>query len=314
MKLHSRYEKARKFLIFWCLFIGVGALFGASCMLIKTDGSILQMQGVLPYFQVLPLAEYLFQDFLFPGIALLCVNGIPNLLAAGLLLKKKREGILLGTLFGVTLMLWICIQFIIFPMNFMSTIYFIFGLAQFITGYVTSVFYRQEKFQANQANCLDSHYGNIGNNKKQLVVYFSRMGYTKKIAYETANESGAELYEIKATERTEGTLGFWWCGRYGMHRWAMPIEEPEFDFSAYENVTICSPIWVFQLAGPVRRFCEMTCGKIKNVDYILVHHQKSKYQNAFDEMDRLLQTKHGKAKSIRCHVGNYEVISDEASC
>ncbi len=309
MKSHSRYESARKWLIFWCLFIGIGAVAGASCMLIKTDGSLMQMQGVLPYFQVLPFAEYLFQDFLFPGIALLCVNGIPNLVAAGMLFKKKRAGILLGTLFGVTLMLWICIQFIIFPLNFMSTIYFIFGLAQFVTGYMTSVFYRQGKFYVNQIN-----YADIGTNPKELVVYFSRMGYTKKIACETANESGAELYEIKATERTEGTLGFWWCGRYGMHRWAMPIEEQEIDFSAYDTVTICSPIWVFHLAAPVRRFCELSCGKIKRVNYILVHHQSSKYQNAFDEMDRLLQIKHDHAKSIRCHVGNYEVISDETSC
>ena len=278
-------------------------------MLIKTDGSLMQMQGVLPYFQVLPFAEYLFQDFLFPGIALLCVNGIPNLIAAGLLLKKKKIGIFLGGLFGVTLMLWICIQFVIFPMNFMSTIYFIFGLAQEITGYMASVFYRQEHFYVNL-----SDYRNIGSKKNHLVVYFSRMGYTKKIAYETANELGAEVYEIKVTERTEGTLGFWWCGRYGMHRWAMPIEEQKIDFSSYDAVTICSPIWVFQLAAPVRRFCELSCGKIKKVNYILVHHQGSKYQNAFDEMDRLLQTKHEHAKSIRCHVGKYEVISDETSC
>lgn len=309
MKLHSRYNIARKWLIFWCLFIGVGAVFGASCMLIKTDGSILQMQNLLPYFQVLPFSEYLFEDYLFPGIALLCVNGIPNLVAAFMLFQKKRAGILLGTVFGVTLMLWICIQFIIFPMNFMSTIYFVFGLTQFITGYATSIFYRQEKFYVNQ-----SDYQNIGKNANELVVYFSRMGYTKKMAFECANQSGAEVYEIKATERTEGTLGFWWCGRYGMHRWAMPIVEPSIDISTYAKVTICSPIWVFHLAAPIRRFCEMNCGKIKNVDYILVHHQRSKYQNALDEMDRILQLKHENAKSIRVHVGNYEVVSDEAAC
>ena len=41
----------------------------------------------------------------------------------------------LGGVFGVTLMLWICIQFYMFPLNFMSTTYFIFGLAQAATGY-----------------------------------------------------------------------------------------------------------------------------------------------------------------------------------
>lgn len=54
--------------------------------------------------------------------------------AAGLLLAKKNAGITLGGLFGVTLMLWIRIQFYMFPPNFMSTIYFMFGFAQAATG------------------------------------------------------------------------------------------------------------------------------------------------------------------------------------
>ena len=80
--------------------------------------------------------------------------------------------------------------------------------------YAAWVFYRQEQF-----NVQESDYPNIGTNPKRLVVYFSRMGYVKKQAMEEANQTGAALYEIRSTARTEGTLGFWWCGRYGMHCW-----------------------------------------------------------------------------------------------
>lgn len=38
-------------------------------------------------------------------------------------------------------------------------------------------------------------------------MYFSRLGYVKKLACEAADETGAELYEIRSTERTGGTLG-----------------------------------------------------------------------------------------------------------
>lgn len=55
---------------------------------------------MLPYFQVLPPAEYLYQDFVFPSIALLCVNGIPNLIAAALLFRHKKAGIISGGLCG----------------------------------------------------------------------------------------------------------------------------------------------------------------------------------------------------------------------
>ena len=63
------------------------------------------MDSMLPDFQVLPFADILFQNYLFPGIALLIVNGLTNLVAALLLLRKKKIGVVLGGVFGVTLMM-----------------------------------------------------------------------------------------------------------------------------------------------------------------------------------------------------------------
>ena len=125
---HSRYEKARKWLIFWTLFIGIGAVAGGLSMIIDPSGKMLHMDAMLPFFQKLPFADVLFRDFLFSGFALLIVNGLTNLKAAVLLLRKKPLGVLLGGFLGITLMLWIGIQFYMFPLNFMSTAYFIFGL------------------------------------------------------------------------------------------------------------------------------------------------------------------------------------------
>ena len=131
------YNTAWKCLVFWTLFIGIGAVAGGLSMIIDPSGKALHMDGMLPFFQVLPFANVLFQDFLFSGFALLIVNGLTNLTAAILLLKKKKTGVILGGIFGITLMLWICIQFYMFPMNFMSTLFFIFGICQAVTGYVT---------------------------------------------------------------------------------------------------------------------------------------------------------------------------------
>ena len=298
--MKSRYQTARKWLIFWTLFIGIGAVAGAACMLIEPSGSIMGMDAMLPYFQVLPFASVLFQNFKFSGIALLIVNGLTNLTAAVLLLKNRRAGAILGAIFGVTLMLWICIQFYIFPLNFMSTAYFIFGLIQTITGYAAWVFARQEDFAAQQVA-----YHHVGENPRRLVVYFSRMGYAKRLAMQAAEHTGAQVYEVTSTECTAGTLGFWWCGRYGMHRWPMPIAPIAVDLSAYEHVTVCSPIWVFGLAAPMRAFCMAAKGKIHQADYILVHHNRSDYRSAADEMDRLLGIKRMGLRSVCCREGRY---------
>ena len=301
--MKSRFAPARKALIFWTLFIGLGAVGGAACMLADPSGRSVGMSGMLPYFQVLPFADVLFQDLFFSGIALLLVNGVTNLTAAALLFRKKPAGVVLGGVFGVTLMLWILIQFYMFPLNFMSTLYFIFGFCQAATGYAAWVFQRQEAFQARPLPPLP-----LVEHPRRLVVYFSRMGYVKKLAYEIAEKTGAAVYEIRSTERTEGTLGFWWCGRFGMHRWDMPIRPIDVDLSAFEHVTVCAPIWVFALAAPVRAFCRQAAGQIREADYLLVHHTSGRYDSAAREMDRLLGLKHTSLRSVQCKVGAFREI------
>ena len=301
--MKSRFAPARKALIFWTLFIGLGAVGGAACMLADPSGRSVGMSGMLPYFQVLPFADVLFQDLFFSGIALLLVNGITNLTAAALLFRKKPAGAMLGGVFGITLMLWILIQFYMFPLNFMSTLYFIFGFCQAATGYAAWVFQRQEAFQARPLPPLP-----LVEHPRRLVVYFSRMGYVKKLAYEIAEKTGAAVYEIRSTERTEGTLGFWWCGRFGMHRWDMPIRPIDVDLSAFEHVTVCAPIWVFALAAPERAFCRQAAGQIREADYLLVHHTSGRYDSAAREMDRLLGLKRTSLRSVQCKVGAFREI------
>lgn len=143
-KAHTKGQIARGWLLFWTLFIGIGAVAGATGMLMDPTGKAMGMDTMLPYFQVMPLADILYQNYVFPGIALFLVNGLTNLTAAVLLLRRRRSGIILGGVFGITLMLWICIQFVIFPLNFMSTIYFAFGFCQAVTGYMAWVFAKQE--------------------------------------------------------------------------------------------------------------------------------------------------------------------------
>lgn len=244
-----RYKIAKALIIFWTAFISVGAFIGGISMLVKPDGSILHMEEMLPYFQLLPFADVLFKDYLFPGIALIIVNGITNALACTLVIMNKKVGFILGPIFGFTLMLWIIIQFVIFPPNILDTLYFIFGILQLLCGYFALVSYNQKYFKFDEGD-----YPNVNKGSKTLVVYFSRLRYTKKIAYIKANELGADIEEIKTKERTEGTLGFWWCGRFGMHHWAMDTFPLEKDLSTYDKIIIVTPIWVFNICPPIRDF------------------------------------------------------------
>lgn len=86
----SRYDITRKVLVFWCLFIGIGAIWGSLLMFINPTGGLLKMDTLLPYFKALPFSDILYKNYIFLGIALLIVNGITNIIASIMLIKKNK--------------------------------------------------------------------------------------------------------------------------------------------------------------------------------------------------------------------------------
>ena len=140
-------KRLRSFSIFWSLFIGIGALWGSAMMFADPSGNFFGMYPLLPGFQKLPFSDIFFQNFIFPGIALLLVNGVTNFISFILIYTKHRYAALSVMFCGVILMLWIALQFVIWNFNFLSNLYFIFGLLQALTGYM---YRKREDSQNNQ--------------------------------------------------------------------------------------------------------------------------------------------------------------------
>ena len=126
----------RNIQLFWSLFIGIGAYLGAFMMIFEPTGKTFGMVGMLPAFQKLPFADIFFQNFFFPGIALLIVNGLTNTISGILIFRRNKYAALSGMFCGIILMLWISLQFYIFPFNLMSTLYFVFGILQAVNGWI----------------------------------------------------------------------------------------------------------------------------------------------------------------------------------
>jgi hypothetical protein len=76
----------RKLLIFWTLFIGIGAVWGMLMMFISPSGEMWEMEPILPMLQQsLPYPEIFFTNFIFSGIVLFFVNGATQLFSAVML-------------------------------------------------------------------------------------------------------------------------------------------------------------------------------------------------------------------------------------
>ena len=123
----------RKFLIAFTLFIAVGAVGGAIMMWVDPSGN---GWGGAPMLDLLrakmPWPEILFKDFIPSGFALLAVNGLPQLLAALMLIKKHPLAYRCVLACGIILMLWIVLEWWVWGFNTVSNLYFAFGLLEVI--------------------------------------------------------------------------------------------------------------------------------------------------------------------------------------
>ena len=121
----------RKFLIVLTLFIAVGAVGGAIMMWIDPSGN---GWGGAPMLDLLrakmPWPDIFFKDFFPSGCVLLAVNGLPQFLAALMLIKKHPSAYRVTLACGIILMLWIVLEWWVWGFNPISNIYFVFGLLE----------------------------------------------------------------------------------------------------------------------------------------------------------------------------------------
>lgn len=126
----KRDYKLRRFLLWLDGFIGIGAYWGALMMFIDPSGTLWGMDAILPNMSTLPFADTFFTNFIFSGIMLIAVNGIGNTIAVIGLFRNQHYGIIFSLLSGLMLLCWLSIQWIIFEINPLTTMYTIFSIVQ----------------------------------------------------------------------------------------------------------------------------------------------------------------------------------------
>ena len=127
--------KLQKFLT---LFIGIGAVVGAFMMWIDPSGQKWGMEPLLEMLRAkMPWPDVFFKNFIPSGFVLLAVNGLTQFLATILLFKKHRLAPHAVFACGIILMLWIVLEWWVWGFNFMSNIYFVFGLVEAVAAVIS---------------------------------------------------------------------------------------------------------------------------------------------------------------------------------
>ena len=127
--------KLQKFLT---LFIGIGAVVGALMMWIDPSGQKWGMEPLLEMLRAkMPWPDVFFKNFIPSGFVLLAANGLTQFFATILLFKKHRLAPHAVFACGIILMLWIVLEWWVWGFNFMSNIYFVFGLVEAVAAVIS---------------------------------------------------------------------------------------------------------------------------------------------------------------------------------
>jgi len=130
----NSYYKMKTLQIILTLFIGIGAVAGATMMWVDPTGAMWGMEPLLAMLQTkMPWSEVFFKNFIPSGFVLLTLNGLPQIAAAIMLFKKHRLAAHAVLVCGIILMLWIVLEWYAWGFNTMSNIFFALGLAEIAT-------------------------------------------------------------------------------------------------------------------------------------------------------------------------------------
>jgi flavodoxin len=89
---------------------------------------------------------------------------------------------------------------------------------------------------------------------RALVVYFSRTGYTRKIAEDIAARCGADIEGIQDVRDRSGMWGYLRSAREALGKRLIDIRPPIRNPSDYNVVILGTPVWASNICSPMRAY------------------------------------------------------------
>jgi len=89
------------------------------------------------------------------------------------------------------------------------------------------------------------------------IFYYSLSGTTKAYAEKQAEETGADLFEVREVKKRNGFTAFIPGCCLSMSMKCSAIVPPEVDLAAYDEIVIMGPIWAGKPAPAVNSIIEL---------------------------------------------------------
>jgi flavodoxin len=104
-------------------------------------------------------------------------------------------------------------------------------------------------------------------NKKIIVVYYTRTGTTKKVAEAIADNLKCEIEEIIDTKNRKGIIGWLRSGADATKERLAVIKDIKHNPASYDIVIIGTPVWGSNLTPAIRTYITQNKENLKNVAF-----------------------------------------------
>jgi len=102
---------------------------------------------------------------------------------------------------------------------------------------------------------------------KNLVVYYSRTGTTKKVANSIAKELKCDIEEIYDLKNRDGAIGYLSAGKDATLKKLTEIKDIKNDPNKYDLIIIGTPIWSWTMASAIRTYMNVNKTNFKKVAF-----------------------------------------------
>src|SRR5690606_19250759 len=100
-----------------------------------------------------------------------------------------------------------------------------------------------------------------------LLAYYSRTGYTRKVAMEIAEACGCDVEEIRDRVGRSGPIGYARSVFEAASRFDTLLQPGERDPADYPLVIVGTPVWFWNLSSPVRTWVRRHRPRLRDVAF-----------------------------------------------
>ena len=100
---------------------------------------------------------------------------------------------------------------------------------------------------------------------KILIVYYSRTGFTKKVAQSIKDRMDCDIEEIISTKDRSGAMGFLFSGKEATLKTPAEIKPTTKNPADYDLVILGTPVWGWNISSPLRGYLLQNKDKFKKI-------------------------------------------------